>query len=122
MAILSVFLAATSAALGWLAWRWRRDALKLRRDNGRLLSQNIESGAWACGVAHDINNQLMPVLGYVDLAQKKLTAEHPVYPLLSDAKSAGQRCSATVEKLLVATRPAAKEMEKRSASAAGGSE
>jgi PAS domain S-box-containing protein len=79
-----------------------RDITERRRLESQLLqSQKMDMiGTLAGGIAHDLNNQLTPVIGYIDLLLKQLEADRASTELLEDAKSAAARCVDVVERLM----------------------
>jgi PAS domain S-box-containing protein len=64
-------------------------------------SERLESvGRLAGGVAHDFNNMLNVVLGYIDAALEELPADEPVRAGLEIAREAGERSAALTRQLL----------------------
>lgn len=61
-------------------------------------------GLMAGGMAHNFNNNLAIILGSVELAQRKLEAEHKVGPLLANIKTAALRSRDLVQQVLVYSR------------------
>lgn len=64
--------------------------------------QKLDSlGRLAGGVAHDLNNLLVPIITCTELASLKLgSAEHPILPLLQQVQKAGDRAAALVSQIL----------------------
>ncbi|MDH3974868.1 MAG: ATP-binding protein, partial [Deltaproteobacteria bacterium] len=60
-------------------------------------------------IAHQINNPLVGVVNYAQLALKQLGKENPVREELEIIEKAGLTCKATIKKLLEFTRPSAFE-------------
>ncbi len=72
-----------------------------RIENQLIQSQKMETvGTLAGGIAHDLNNQLTPVKGYIDMILSDTPPDHPNYPLLQEANSAVERCAEVVQRLL----------------------
>lgn len=79
---------------------------KMKTEAQLLQSQKMETvGTLAGGVAHDLNNQLTPVRGYLDMVLKELPADHPVQPLLKEANMSAARCAEIIHRLLTYSRP-----------------
>jgi PAS domain S-box-containing protein len=75
-------------------------------------AQKLESlGRLAGGIAHDLNNLLVPVIVCPELIMKKLPAgDHPALPLLQQIQTAGQRASGLVNQILAFARRQRLEM------------
>jgi PAS domain S-box-containing protein len=70
-----------------------------------LQSQKLETmGRLAGGVAHDFNNQLMAMMGYVELGRAGLPSGHPVAAHLEEIQKAGDRASNLTQQLLAFSR------------------
>jgi|GEM_PF-384753 len=86
--------------------RWLDGAMLDVTENKKLethvqQAQKMDTvGTLAGGIAHDLNNQLTPALGYLDLLQKQLGETHPAYALLADARFSTERCVQVVQRLL----------------------
>jgi two-component system, cell cycle sensor histidine kinase and response regulator CckA len=77
----------------------RRVAQMLRQ------SQNVEAiGQLAGGVAHDFNNILGVILGYGELAQRQLGAEHPAGARVDQMVKAAERAAGLTRQLLAFSR------------------
>ncbi len=64
-------------------------------------AQKLESlGLMAGGLAHDFNNMLLCVFGYIELARNSLAKEHPARPLLDLADASAQKASHLAEQML----------------------
>lgn len=64
-------------------------------------SQKMETvGTLAGGVAHDLNNQLTPICGYLDLSLSRLDPANPVYEYLQTAHLAADRCKEIIQRLM----------------------
>lgn len=103
-AILLVF--ALPLPLSWFAYRRWRDAIELsaiRLAMERELShaRKIESlGALAGGMAHEINNHLVPILGMTELLMMNEDKESQTYRRLELVNTAAARTQNTVAKVL----------------------
>ncbi len=70
-----------------------------------MQAQRMETvGRLAGGVAHDFNNMLSVILGYVDLAKLRLTEEHPVIKDLGEIEKAALRSRDITAQLLAFSR------------------
>jgi len=70
-----------------------------------LQSQKMETvGRLAGGVAHDFNNMLNVILGYIDLAKMRLTMENPIYSDLIEIEKAATRSKDLTTQLLAFSR------------------
>ncbi|MDO8947469.1 MAG: response regulator [Desulfocapsaceae bacterium] len=70
-----------------------------------LQSQKIESvGKLAGGVAHDFNNMLHVISGYLDLVMRRLSPDDPVTADLLQVKGAADRAANLVRQLLLFSR------------------
>lgn len=68
-------------------------------------AQKMESvGRLAGGVAHDSNNMMSIILGYVELAQGKLAPEHALFTDLEQIRKAAERSVAITRQLLAFAR------------------
>jgi signal transduction histidine kinase/CheY-like chemotaxis protein len=66
-----------------------------------LQSQKMETvGSLAGGIAHDLNNQLTPIRGYLDLLLNQIPAADPTHIMLQEANQAAVRCTEVVERLV----------------------
>jgi two-component system cell cycle sensor histidine kinase/response regulator CckA len=74
---------------------------QVRAEEALRQTQKLESiGVLAGGVAHDFNNLLTGILGYANLAARKLPTTHPAQPLLEHVLSAGARAADLTRQLL----------------------
>ena len=82
------------------------EADKSRQLEHRLRhSQKMQAiGMLAGGIAHDFNNLLNVIMGYGDLAHKKLTPDHPASNHLVKVNSAASRAAELTRKLLTFSR------------------
>jgi PAS domain S-box-containing protein len=68
-------------------------------------SQKMEAvGQLAGGVAHDFNNMLQAILGYGEIALRKVGQDGPIRPLIEDILKAGDRAKNLVRQLLAFSR------------------
>lgn len=85
---------------------------KLSLESQLIQAQKMETvGTLAGGIAHDLNNSLTPVLGYLDLLMTGCKPDDPAYQYLAQAAKAATRCADTVNGLLRFSRPATREKE-----------
>jgi PAS domain S-box-containing protein len=68
-------------------------------------------GTLAGGVAHDLNNTLVPVVALTDLVLQSLDADDPNRPLIELVKQGGQRASELVEQVIAFAKREAPEHE-----------
>lgn len=82
-----------------------------------IKTQKLESiGILAGGIAHNFNNALTSVLGFVTLAAKQLDETHKAAPLLQHAEQATKRAAQMAKQLLTFARggaPAKKQLSVR---------
>jgi PAS domain S-box-containing protein len=83
-----------------------RDITELRGLEAQLRqAQKMEAvGRLAGGVAHDFNNMLGVILGYTDLALKRLNAQEPLYHDLQEVNNAARRSADLTRQLLAFSR------------------
>ncbi len=75
-----------------------------------LRSQKMEMvGNLAGGIAHDLNNQLTPLLGYIDLILQKEDVDSDSYTLLKEADRAALRCKEVAQRLMNLSKPGFQE-------------
>lgn len=89
------------------AERDKAEALEALRKSEEQLqqSQKLEAvGRLAGGVAHDFNNLLTAIIGYSDLALRRLPERDPLQRDLEEIKKAGERASALTRQLLAFSR------------------
>jgi PAS domain S-box-containing protein len=68
-------------------------------------SQKMEAiGTLAGGIAHDFNNILSAIFGYAEMAQMKLSADHPSTADLDQVLKAGRRAQDLVKQILAFSR------------------
>lgn len=84
--------------------------IRLVEERQRLEAQYYQAqkmdaiGSLAGGIAHDFNNLLVPIIGYVELAMVKLTANHELYPNLERVYKAAERAAALTQQILAFSR------------------
>ncbi len=78
------------------------DIHERKKLEGQLLqSQKMETvGTLAGGIAHDLNNQLTPLAGYIDLLMKETSLDDPNREFLVEADQASRRCAEVVQRLM----------------------
>ncbi len=83
-----------------------RDMTELRNLEAQFRqAQKMEAvGRLAGGVAHDFNNMLGVILGYTDLALKRLNAQEPLYQDLQEVNNAARRSADLTQQLLAFSR------------------
>lgn len=93
-----------------LAVRDITERKRLEEEKGKLEGQLIQAqkmetvGRLAGGVAHDFNNMLSVILGYVDLAKLSLVKEHPVLKDIVEIEKAAIRSRDITAQLLAFSR------------------
>jgi PAS domain S-box-containing protein len=76
-----------------------------QQDAQRRQAQKMEAiGVLAGGIAHDFNNILSAVLGYTDLALRKVAPSTPVAQYLQEVLTAGRRAQSLVQQILMFSR------------------
>ncbi|MDF3128997.1 response regulator [Kiritimatiellaeota bacterium B1221] len=64
-------------------------------------AQKLDSiGQLAGGVAHDFNNMLMGIMGYIELSKTEISTDHPVHACLDEMYCIAQRSADLTRKLL----------------------
>ncbi len=83
-----------------------RDMTELRSLEAQFRqAQKMEAvGRLAGGVAHDFNNMLGVILGYTDLALKRVNAQEPLYQDLQEVNNAARRSADLTRQLLAFSR------------------
>jgi PAS domain S-box-containing protein len=85
--------------------RKRFEAERTRLEEELRQTQKLETlGRLAGGVAHDLNNLLVPMLGYADLALQKLEPEAPLRADLGHIRVAADRAAQLTRQLLAFSR------------------
>ncbi|MGC9053930.1 MAG: PhnD/SsuA/transferrin family substrate-binding protein [Candidatus Hydrogenedens sp.] len=78
---------------------------ELKLQNDLKQSQKMESiGQLAGGIAHDLNNHLMVINGYAELAERELHTDSPIVPYIQEIIKANQKASSLVRQLLAFAR------------------
>jgi len=96
---------ANSALKQELVERARGEAERQKLQTKLTQSQKLESiGRLASGVAHDFNNMLQVILGYVDMALERIGPAEPLHADLAEIKNAAQRSSDLTRQLLAFAR------------------
>ena len=91
------------------AGRERSAAENLHRQSEHR--QRLETvGTLAGGIAHDVNNQLMAILGQLELVRGQLPANPPVARRLDRSEEAARRCAQMIRSLLAFTHNAKPEV------------
>jgi signal transduction histidine kinase/CheY-like chemotaxis protein len=73
--------------------------------------QRLETvGTLAGGIAHDVNNQLMTILGQLDLIRGQFPSNHSIARRLDRSEQAARRCSQMIRSLLAFTHNAKPEV------------
>lgn len=78
------------------------DITETKKIEAQLLqSQKMETlGILAGGIAHDLNNQMTPLVGYLDLILQDTSLSGQIRPMLTEANDASKRCAEIVQGLL----------------------
>jgi len=91
-----------------LSDRKRVDAERLKLEERLRQAERVEAiGTFAGGIAHDFNNILGAILGYGELAQKKVGEGNGIEQELDQVMQAGQRGKRLVEQILAFSRTSA---------------
>lgn len=78
---------------------------ELALENEYRQMQKMEAiGQLTGGVAHDFNNMLQAINGYMDLALMEIPADHTVRGFLDESRKAGRRAANLVQQLLLFSR------------------
>jgi signal transduction histidine kinase len=75
--------------------------------------QKLESvGTFAGGIAHELNNQLAPLTGYLDLLLLDIDPKSSLRPYLVEAEQASKRCTKVISRLLSFSKPSMRNIGK----------
>ncbi len=105
-AVLTGGILASAALAGLFVWLLARDLKHQRqRDAAATESQRLEAlGRMTGGVAHDFNNLLTPVIGGLDMLQRRLTDDSRSLRLVEAALLGAERARTLVSRLLAFSR------------------
>ncbi len=85
--------------------RKKAEEAKEKLEQQLIQAQKMETvGRLAGGVAHDFNNMLSVILGYVDLAKLRLARQHPVLKDIAEIEKAANRSRDITMQLLAFSR------------------
>lgn len=85
--------------------RKRAEAERVKLEEQLRQAQKLESiGRLAGGIAHDFNNLLVPMMGYTELGQMKLPADHSVNDYLQKIGLAAERAANLTRQILAFSR------------------
>ena len=85
--------------------RKNTEHLLRQRETQLQQAQKMESvGLFAGGIAHNFNNLLMGIMGYADLGQHELPADHPARHYLAEIIEISQRSAGLIQHLLAFAR------------------
>ncbi len=91
---------------GIIAFMKAEVAERRRLETHLLQSQKMETvGTLAGGIAHDLNNQLTPLVGYLDIIMGQTKPDSADRPMLVEAVKAANRCADVVQRLLSFSKP-----------------
>jgi len=90
-----------------------RDITERKKLEGHLLqSQKLDTvGTLAGGIAHDLNNQMTPLVGYLSLLLQMVEPGDEKRQFLEEANQAAKRCKDVVQRLLNFSRPSTQKKE-----------
>ena len=108
----AIALAGAVALVALFAWMlWRELVADRQRHAAAIEGQRLEAlGRMTGGIAHDFNNLLTPILGALDLLQKRLEPEAPTQRLVGVALQAAERARTLASRLLTFARKQPLEM------------
>lgn len=97
----------TSDLLSFQTRRLEHEQSQRQRAEQLLLqAQKLETiGRLSGSIAHDFNNVLTTILGYVDVALDRVDEENPLHPELEEIRAMGERGAELVQQLLSVGRP-----------------
>jgi len=105
-----LFLIIVPVPLAWYAWRRALEARRVSQENLDIELELAHSkkiaalGTLAGGMAHELNNHLVPVLGMSDLLLTKADANNPDRRKIELIHEGANRAKSTVQKILTFTR------------------
>lgn len=75
-------------------------------------SQKLEAiGALTSGIAHDLNNLLVPIIGFAEMGMLEVTPDNPLYSDFDQIRAAGIRATALTRRILTFSRQQRMEMK-----------
>ena len=81
---------------------WHDISERKKLENELRHAQKMDAiGKLAGGVAHDFNNQLVPILGYAELLKAKLAGSPDLVEMVESIEKAGERSAELVKRLMV---------------------
>ena len=94
-----------AATIGLVLMRKKAEAERDKLQGELSQAQKMESvGRLAGGVAHDFNNMVMGIMGYVEICQDELPVGHPVRSYLDEITTISTRSADLIRKLLAFAR------------------
>jgi PAS domain S-box-containing protein len=87
-----------------LAGKRAKEAQKALQDQFSQAQKMESVGRLAGGVAHDFNNKLTSILGYTELAMRKLDPSDALYGDLTEVLNAGEQAAGIINQLLAFAR------------------
>ena len=89
-----------------------RDVTGRKKIEAQILqSQKMETvGSLASGIAHDLNNQLTPIRGYMDLLLSQIAPGDPIRPMVQESNQAAIRCAEMIDRLVNFTKPSTQRL------------
>ncbi len=103
-----------SVLLGIGVYFYRRRLAILEEQRRQLESQLLQSqkmesvGSLAGGIAHDLNNQLTPLSGYLSMLLRQSSEKDANHEMLQQMSHAARRCAEAVQQLMNFSRPSSK--------------
>jgi len=79
---------------------------KVELERALAQAQRLEAiGTLSAGIAHDLNNALMPVMGYAELSMDEIAPGNPASEYMQIIMHSAQRCKEMVQHILRSSRP-----------------
>lgn len=79
---------------------------KVELERALAQAQRLEAiGTLSAGIAHDLNNALMPVMGYAELSMDEIAPDNPAREYMQIIMHSAQRCKEMVQHILRSSRP-----------------